>query len=148
MADSLHCLGIDTSSSALFHHHSRNPSVVPVDKLDPITHQHVVKAADALEQEFEGLYTRAVIDPVVAEGLLELGLDLAEAYSKPLTADVLTSADSRPMGRSVGDVDIPQETRHEDWRVGDPNGADLDEVRRIRDDIDRRVQHLLDELDG
>ena len=59
---------IDTSPSPLFHHHSRNPSVVPVDKLDPITHQHVVKAADALEQEFEGLYTRAVIDPVVAEG--------------------------------------------------------------------------------
>ncbi len=149
MADSLHCLGIDTSSSPLFHHDSRNPSVVPVDKLDPITHQHVVKAADALEQEFEGLYTRAVIDPVVAEGLRELGLDLAEAYSKPLTADVLTSADIVvTMGRSVGDVDIPQETRHEDWRVGDPNGADLDEVRRIRDDIDRRVQRLLDELDG
>ena len=62
---------------------------------------------------------------------------------------MLTSADVVvTMGRSVGDVDIPQETRHEDWRVGDPNGADLDEVRRIRDDIDRRVQRLLDELDG
>ena len=237
MADSLHCLGIDTSSSPLFHHDSRNPSVVPVDKLDPITHQHVVKAADALEQEFEGLYTReqielvmdesirqlaegnvaefvpvlahrfarerlrararasgrlakdvpvvlfvglqdsgrgqmgaallahhakgrvavqsarsgtrAAIDPAVAEALRELGLDLAEAYSKPLTADVLTSADIVvTMGRSVGDVEVPDGTCHEDWRVGDPNGANLDEVRRIRDDIDRRVQRLLDELDG
>ena len=39
------------------------------------------------------------------------------------------------MGRSVGDVEIPTRSRHLDWRVGDPGGADIAEVRRIRDDI-------------
>ena len=31
--------------------------------------------------------------------------------------------------------------------VDDPDGADLDTVRAVRDAIERRVLHLLDELD-
>jgi protein-tyrosine-phosphatase len=50
------------------------------------------------------------------------------------------------MGRSVGDVSIPEHVRHIDWRVGDPAGAELDEVRRVRDDIARRVELLANEL--
>lgn len=34
------------------------------------------------------------------------------------------------------------------WRVGDPSGAQVDEVRRVRDDIDRRVIALIAELGG
>jgi arsenate reductase len=61
---------------------------------------------------------------------------------------VLGAADvAVTMGRSVGSVEIPDDTRHLDWRVGDPTGAPVDEVRRVRDDIDRRVQELLAELD-
>jgi protein-tyrosine-phosphatase len=51
------------------------------------------------------------------------------------------------MRRSVGAVDVPEGTRHEDWRVGDPTGAPIDEVRRVRDEIDARVQALLGVLD-
>jgi arsenate reductase len=37
--------------------------------------------------------------------------------------------------------------RYEDWEVGDPaEASSLDEVRAIRDDIDRRIQQLLSEL--
>jgi arsenate reductase (thioredoxin) len=36
--------------------------------------------------------------------------------------------------------------RYEDWEVDDPAEADLDGVRRIRDDINRRVNRLLAEL--
>jgi len=37
--------------------------------------------------------------------------------------------------------------RYEDWEVGDPAEAScVDEVRRIRDDIDKRVQRLIGEL--
>ncbi len=38
--------------------------------------------------------------------------------------------------------------RHVDWRVGDPAGAELVEVRRVRDDIERRVTALAGELHG
>ena len=36
--------------------------------------------------------------------------------------------------------------RYEDWALDDPAGRSLDEVRPIRDEIDRRVQRLLGEL--
>jgi hypothetical protein len=36
--------------------------------------------------------------------------------------------------------------RRRRWRVGDPAGADLDEVRHARDDIERRVEAPADEL--
>jgi arsenate reductase (thioredoxin) len=43
------------------------------------------------------------------------------------------------MGASVGEVEIPGTVRHLDWRVGNPAGADLEETRRVREDIERRV---------
>ena len=36
--------------------------------------------------------------------------------------------------------------RYVDWELSDPAGKPLDEVRPIRDDIERRVQHLIDTL--
>ena len=94
--------------------------------------------------------TRGVdVDPAVIEVMAELAVDLAEAYAKPLVPEVLEAADvAVTMGRSVGTVTIPEGVRHEDWRVGDPTGAPVDEVRRVRDDIDRRVQALLAEIEG
>jgi arsenate reductase len=79
----------------------------------------------------------------------EIGVDLADAYAKPLASEVIAAADLVvTMGRSVGAVEIPSDKRREDWRVGDPTGAPVDEVRRVRDDIDRRVQALLADLEG
>lgn len=87
------------------------------------------------------------IDPNVRIAMEEVGIDLAEKYTKPLTPEVLASADLVvTMGRSVGQVEIPETARHLDWRVGDPAGAELPEVRRVRDDIDRRVGELLTTL--
>jgi arsenate reductase len=93
--------------------------------------------------------TRGVeVDPAVVEVMTEVGVDLSEAYAKPLVPEVLEAADvAVTMGRSVGTVQIPDGVRHEDWRVGDPTGASVEEVRRVRDDIDRRVQALLAELE-
>jgi arsenate reductase (thioredoxin) len=81
--------------------------------------------------------------------MAELGVDLSEAFAKPLSREVLEAADVVvTLGRSVGAVEIPERTRHEDWRVGDPSGAPVDEVRRVREDIDRRVAVLLAELES
>jgi arsenate reductase (thioredoxin) len=90
----------------------------------------------------------ATLDPGVMEVMAELGVDLSEAYAKPLVPEVIAAADRVvTMGRSVGAVALPEDTNHVDWRVGDPTGAPVDEVRRVRDDIDERVQALLEELD-
>ena len=36
--------------------------------------------------------------------------------------------------------------RYEDWELEDPADQDVDAVRRIRDDVDERVQRLVAEL--
>ena len=36
--------------------------------------------------------------------------------------------------------------RYEDWRLDDPAGLDLDDVRTVRDEIRLRVERLLNEL--
>jgi arsenate reductase len=38
--------------------------------------------------------------------------------------------------------------RYLDWDLPDPSGKPVDEVRAIRDEIDRRVRDLLDSLVG
>jgi protein-tyrosine-phosphatase len=77
----------------------------------------------------------------------ELGVDLAEAFPKPLTDEVVRAADV-VVTMGCGDAcPIYPGKRYEDWEVADPaEAASLDEVRRIRDDIDQRVQRLLGEL--
>jgi protein-tyrosine-phosphatase len=83
-------------------------------------------------------------DDNVATALREIGVDLGDVHPMPVTDEALAGADVIvTMGRSVGTVAIPAGARHEDWRIGDPVGADLDEVRRIRDEIDQRVQALI-----
>ena len=94
-----------------------------------------------------GTATRGEIDSQVRAAIAELGLDPSEEFSRPVTDDILRGADViAAMGHSVGVVDVPEGVRHEDWRVGDPIGAPLEEIRRVRDDIDYRVRALLAEL--
>jgi arsenate reductase (thioredoxin) len=87
------------------------------------------------------------IDPAVRLALEEAGIDVSEAFARPVSQEVLEGADVIvTMGRSVGSFEAPEGVTRLDWRIGDPSGAELDEVRRVRDDIERRVRALLDEL--
>jgi arsenate reductase (thioredoxin) len=106
-----------------------------------------VRSDGRLVAHSAGSTAAAGVDSSVVEVMQELGVDLADAYAKPLSAEVLEGADVVvTMGRSVGTVAVPEGTLHLDWRVGDPTGAPLEEVRRVRDDIDRRVQELVEAL--
>lgn len=71
----------------------------------------------------------------------ELGLDPDEQFARPVTDEVLRGADVIvTMGHSVGVIEIPPDVRHDDWRIGDPIGAPIDEVRRVCADIQYRVR--------
>jgi protein-tyrosine-phosphatase len=105
------------------------------------------QAKDSVSVHCAGSDAEPEIDQNVRAAMTEIGADLEEAFVRPLTSEVLAAADIVvTMGRSVGEVDIPDSARHIDWRVGDPAGADLDEVRRVRDDIERRVAAFVREV--
>ncbi len=87
------------------------------------------------------------VNPLVLAAMEELGVDLEEAFPKPLTDEVVRAADV-VITMGCGDAcPIYPGKRYEDWVVGDPAEAtSLDEVRAIRQEIDIRVRRLVAEL--
>jgi arsenate reductase len=86
------------------------------------------------------------INPAVVEAMQELGIDLSEEFPKPLTDEVVRAADV-VITKGCGDAcPIYPGKKYEDWELDDPAGQDLGTVRRIRDELDRRVQMLIGEL--
>ena len=86
------------------------------------------------------------INPAVVEAMRELGVDMSEEFPKPLTDEVVRAADA-VITMGCGDAcPIYPGKRYEDWVLDDPADQDLEGVRQIRDEIDGRVQKLIDEL--
>ncbi|HEU5371303.1 MAG TPA: hypothetical protein VFU51_02825, partial [Gaiellaceae bacterium] len=86
------------------------------------------------------------INPAVVEVMTELGVDMSEEFPKPLTDEVVRAADV-VITMGCGDAcPIYPGKRYEDWTLEDPDGKDVATVRRIRDEIDARVQRLVAEL--
>ena len=69
----------------------------------------------------------------------EIGLDLSQEFPKPLTDEFVQAADV-VITMGCGDAcPFYPGKRYLDWELDDPAGKALDEVRPIRDEIDRRV---------
>jgi protein-tyrosine-phosphatase len=86
------------------------------------------------------------VNPVVVQALAEVGVDMSEEFPKPLTDEVVRAADV-VITMGCGDAcPIYPGKRYEDWELEDPADKDLETVRRIRDEIDARVQALVGEL--
>ena len=87
------------------------------------------------------------INPLVVEAMAELGIDLEEAFPKPLTDEVVRAADV-VITMGCGDAcPIYPGKRYEDWQLDDPAVAEsIETVRAIRDDVDQLVQILVAEL--
>jgi len=86
------------------------------------------------------------INPAVVAAMEEVGLDLSQEFPKPLTDEFVQAADV-VITMGCGDAcPIYPGKRYLDWELDDPAGRPLEEVRVIRDEIDRRVQDLIAEL--
>jgi arsenate reductase (thioredoxin) len=86
------------------------------------------------------------INPAVVRAMEEVGLDISKEFPKPLTDAVVRDADA-VITMGCGDAcPIYPGKRYLDWDLPDPAGRPIEEIRPIRDEIDRRVRALLDEL--
>ena len=86
------------------------------------------------------------INPAVVEAMRGVGVDMAEEFPKPLTDEVVRAADV-VITMGCGDAcPIYPGKKYEDWELDDPAGQGLETVRRIRDELDGRVQKLIGEL--
>ncbi len=95
-----------------------------------------------------GSAPRDTLNPSVVAAMSEVGLDVSAERPKRLTdamgeeADVIVT-----MG--CGDAcRVYSGKRYLDWELPDPAGRSLEDVRPIRDEIERRVKALVSDLLG
>ena len=86
------------------------------------------------------------VHPEVVTVMREVGIDLTDVKPIRLTRELAQQADVVvTMGCGDACPFIPGK-RYVDWELPDPKGHPINEVRAIRDDIDRRVADLVQQL--
>jgi protein-tyrosine-phosphatase len=98
--------------------------------------------------ESAGTLGGGTINPIAAQAMAEIGIPLTGHIPKALTQEMVDRADRIiSMGCGVDADACPAKFLvTEDWGLDDPAGQDLHAVRSIRDQIQRRVGKLLDDL--
>ncbi len=105
-------------------------------------------AGNRHEARSAGTSPEEAVHPEVVEAMSELGIDLSANRPRKLAdadaewADVVVT-----MGCGDECPYIPGR-RYLDWELPDPAGQRLEEVRETREEIRRRIEGLLAELDG
>jgi len=86
------------------------------------------------------------INAAVVDVMREIGIDISKGYPKPLSDEAVQTSDV-VITMGCGDAcPIYPGKRYEEWELEDPDGKTVEQVRPIRDEIDRRIQVLLGEL--
>jgi protein-tyrosine-phosphatase len=120
----VHNAGRSQMAAALLHHH----------------------AAGSVTVRSAGSAPADTVNPAVVQVMAEIGLDIAREFPKPLTDEGVRAADV-VITMGCGDAcPVYPGKRYLNWELDDPAGKTIEQVRPIRDDIDRRVTQLLTEL--
>jgi arsenate reductase len=86
------------------------------------------------------------LNPVAVEAMRERGIDITGEFPRLWTEQIARAADV-VVTMGCGDAcPVLPGGRYEDWQLDDPAGRDLADVRRIRDEVERRVRGLLIQL--
>lgn len=105
-------------------------------------------AGDRVEVRSSGTMPADQVNPSAVEAMRELGIDISSAKPKVLTdEDVRASDYVITMGCGDACPFYPGK-KYLDWKLEDPAGKGVEAVRPIRDEIKRRVEELIAEIDG
>ncbi|PWK89513.1 protein-tyrosine-phosphatase [Lentzea atacamensis] len=86
------------------------------------------------------------INPSAVEAMNERGIDISREFPKPWTDEIVRAADV-VVTMGCGDAcPVFPGKRYLNWTLDDPAGKDVADVRPVRDEIERQVRGLLDEL--
>jgi arsenate reductase len=103
-------------------------------------------AGDTVEVRSAGSEPRDQINPVAVEAMREVGIDITGAIPQRLETESVRESDVI-VTMGCGDAcPIFPGKRYEDWELTDPAGQPIEVVRQVRDEIRRRVEKLVGEL--
>lgn len=86
------------------------------------------------------------INPAAVKAMAEEGIDISAEAPKILTTDAVKASDVVISMGCGNTCPFYPGKRYEDWELEDPAGKGIDAVRPIRDEIRRRVDKLISEL--
>ena len=105
-------------------------------------------AGDRVEVRSAGTMPAEHINPSAVEAMAEVGIDITAAVPTVLTDESVQASDYViTMGCGDKCPFYPGRT-YLDWQLDDPAGLGVESVRPIRDEIRRRVEALIAEIDG
>jgi arsenate reductase (thioredoxin) len=88
-----------------------------------------------------------LLNQAAVAAMAEKGVDISAEIPQPWTDEIVRAADV-VVTMGCGDAcPVYPGKRYVDWEVEDPAGKPVEEVRPIRDDLERRVRDLMAELD-
>jgi len=103
-------------------------------------------AGDRIDVLSAGSQPADQINVVAVAAMAEEGIDITAEVPKLLTTDAVKESDV-VITMGCGDAcPIFPGKRYEDWKLDDPAGQGIHDVRPIRDDIKSRIQSLIAEL--
>jgi arsenate reductase len=91
-----------------------------------------------------GTHPAEHVHPEVVEAMREVGIDLSGAQPRKLTFKLAEGANLLITMGCGDECPFVPGLRRDDWPLADPKGRGIEQVRKIRDEIDRRVRHLID----
>ncbi|HEX6294364.1 MAG TPA: arsenate reductase ArsC [Nitrososphaeraceae archaeon] len=88
------------------------------------------------------------INPIAVQAMREVGLDISNQKSKEMSEEMMRDSDSIV---NMGCMDksfcptifLPKVI---EWNLPDPKGKSIEEVRKIRDEIEERIKELVAEI--
>ena len=103
-------------------------------------------AGDRIEVRSAGSAPADSINPAAVAAMAEVGIDISHQSPKILTPESVQASDV-VITMGCGDAcPIYPGKRYEDWKLEDPAGKGIDEVRPVRDEVRARVEELIASL--
>jgi arsenate reductase len=104
-------------------------------------------AGDRVDVFSGGSEPASEVNQAAVEAMAEVGVDISAELPQPWSDEMVRAADV-VVTMGCGDAcPVFPGRRYLDWKLEDPAGRSVEEVRPIRDDIERRVRGLLAELE-
>src|ERR1044071_5587421 len=105
-------------------------------------------AGDRIEVRSAGSIPGDQVNPSAVEAMKEVGIDISAAKPKILTTEAVQASDY-VITMGCGDAcPIFPGKKYLDWALEDPAGKGVESVRPIRDEIQKRIDALIAEIDA
>jgi len=88
------------------------------------------------------------VNPNAVKVMQEIGIDISKQQPKMLTREMIEKADKVITMGCGADVCPAPLVHAEDWNIEDPSGKPLEEFREARDNIRKKVEKLIQEMEG